>query len=246
MMKRIALTVVFLMFWDLSAVFAFQFPVLELYSKFMETIYKEVETWDWPKNNQIFSYGQVFDGNSISLYVAYSLSDGSIKMEQIDKIELEKITLQNYNKLALEAIKETRLLFTKAKSMNENGKLRLEESFIELSEKESELYGKLLLAGKNLSVRKFFLQQIDKDFVKLDQIYGFFDGKRNVRVRVVFVNKCGLEDYHVIENISFSELNSFKTENDFLIFAGIVYDKAEIFLTSRKIKINNIATNIAN
>ncbi len=43
-----------------------------------------------------------------------------------------------------------------------------------------------------------------------------------------------------------SELNSFKTENDFLIFAGIVYDKAEIFLTSRKIKINNIATNIAN
>ncbi|MEK7502850.1 MAG: hypothetical protein AAB556_00200, partial [Patescibacteria group bacterium] len=74
------------------------------------------------------------------------------------------------------------------------------------------------------------------DFVRINQIYGFFEGKRMIKVIVVVADGQGFEEFHSVFNIYFDEL-AMSSNEDFINIVRRAHEAVDSFLRARKLKI---------
>lgn len=207
---------------------------------FLNAVHGELDAWGWPmRGTEAFGYDSVVNGHTFQVLVTYFLRDGGARIERADfEVDIRNLNAENYKYVANEVVESVFKLFQKAKEMEKEGELTTSDSYITLTDQELDLWKKLLSVGqKTYSEESKYLLSLNSDFVRINQIYGFFDEKRVTKVIIVVTNNQSLQEFHPILNISFEELSVLSSDEDFLNVARRAYKAAELFLKTRKLKI---------
>ncbi len=223
-----------------SSAFALQEPeTAQVMQMFVDEVEGEVGAWDWPTGEKdAFRYNTVIYEYTFQVLVTYFLRDGGARLERADVVvDIRILNKENYKHVANVVIESVYKLFKKAKAMEERGELAATDSFITLTEQERELWKKFLSTGQSMypEKRDKFLN-LNSDFVRINQIYGFFEGKRMIKVIVVVADGQGFEEFHSVFNIYFDEL-AMSSNEDFINIVRRAHEAVDSFLRARKLKI---------